>query len=564
MAESFTPRFGLIQWGARTDAPSRAEFNMLTTQYETLSAIDKQDVLASRPAAGVRGTYFWDTTNGALSRDDGSSWSGVGGRGMDASYISSAVGNRPITLNAPSGQTANLLTANVNAVPVAEITAAGSFVSAGSYTGKSLSMVNATAANVVLDSKGAASQSADLLRLRNSSDANMFRVGSTGIVSGQSFQIANGTAVLGAVSSSNVTGSLFSGSAALEVVGVTGGASNTFKDMLLLQHVAADGTAVTRRLGVHIMADVSDEAKSASLYAFSSSANFANPALVLARGGTAAMLFPTAANASLGTGIGLTVPTSNDATLAQTVPSLMIGAANSSNLIMSNNKVVARNNGTSSALNLNPQGGDVTMGAGLNVTGTIAGGGTFQKIAEIVLSTPQDSVTFSSIPQTYKHLMVTGIAHSDQSISFSFGNFQFNGDTGGNYDVVSLWGSGATSGTPPYMGAFQFMADTAIYVFDVPGAIASGVLPGSFVAEIPWYSSTTYQKTVNAKTFSWFGSPADEPGNYIYIWADDAHRAGRWRNTAAITSIKITAQIFVTDPVTKFVAGSAFALYGMP
>lgn len=560
MAETSTARLGLIQWGAGTDGPTRTEFNSISSALENLAAIDKQGTFGARPAATVRGTYYWDTTNGILWRDNSSAWFSVGSSGADAVFSSSAIGNRPLTLNAPSGQTANLLTGNVNSVPVAEITSAGSFISAGTYTGKSLSMVNSTAGNVVVDGKGAASQSADLLRLRNSADTNLFRVDASGNVLGQSFRIANGSAVFGGTAMSTVSGTLFSGNAAAEVVGLTGGASGTFSDFLLIQHQAADSSAVLRRLGLHMMVDTASEAKSGSMYIESSAANFGSPNFVLARGGTPVLTFPSTGNALLGTGIGLTIPTNNDATLAQSSPSFMIGASNAANLILSGSKVVARNNGAAATLALNPEGGNVTVGGNLVVTGNITGGGVLQKIAETVLGSAQASVTFSSIPQTYRHLRIIMGARGSGSVTFTVGGLRFNGDTGNNYDHVQLWGNGATGGTAPYAAANQVIQGSSIFIGETPGANASANAANSIIIDIPWYTTTNFQKTLFVSATVPYAALA--AGNEASSQMYSEIVSGRWRNTAAITSVTLIAS--TSGGTNNYNTNSYFTLYGLP
>lgn len=561
MAETFTPRLGLIQWGAGTDGPTRAEFNSISSALENLGAIDKQGTFASRPAPTVRGTYYWDTTNGILWRDNSSAWFSVGATGADAVFSSSAIGNRPLTLNAPAGQTANLLTANVNAVALAEITSSGSFISAGTYTGKSLSMVNGTAGNVVIDGKGAPSQSADLLRLRNSADTNLFRVDASGNVLGQSFRIANGSAVFGGTAMSTVSGTLFSGNAAAEVVGLTGGASGTFSDFLLIQHQAADSNAVLRRLGLHMMVDTTSEAKSGSLYIESSAANFGSPEFVLARGGTPVLRFPSTGNAILGTGIGLTIPTNNDATLAQSSPSFMIGAANAANLILSGSKVVARNNGAAATLALNPEGGTVTMGGNLVVTGTITGGGVLQKISETILGSAQSSVTLSSIPSTYRHLILIMGSRGTGTVQFTPSGMRFNGDTGNNYDYVQLWGTGATGTPAPYAGAVQAIQSSSIFIGETPGASASANAANSIIIHIPWYTATGFQKNVIVSTTMPYAALSSGSEGSAQMFTE--HTSGRWRNFSdAISSITLLSA--TTGGPNNFGIGSYFTLYGLP
>jgi microcystin-dependent protein len=74
MAETFTPRFGLIQWGAPGDGPSRAEFNAALANIETKAVLFVADVLANRPGAGVVSRVFVATDVGRLFWDTGAAW----------------------------------------------------------------------------------------------------------------------------------------------------------------------------------------------------------------------------------------------------------------------------------------------------------------------------------------------------------------------------------------------------------------------------------------------------------------------------------------------------------
>ena len=60
----------------------------------------------------------------------------------------------------------------------------------------------------------------------------------------------------------------------------------------------------------------------------------------------------------------------NEATLASTNNALQLGTTAGTNLIFDCNEIQARNNGAANTLQLNPQGGNVTVGANLVITGT--------------------------------------------------------------------------------------------------------------------------------------------------------------------------------------------------
>lgn len=308
MAETLTTRMGVRQYGAGTDTFSRVEWNAVMQQIEDLTAIDSQGTFASRPAAGVRGRYYYATDTGFLYRDTGAAWVSVASRGTDALFNASGAGTVPLTASAGSGQTANLFEAKTNNVLVAAIDPAG-VLSGDSFVGKSVALTGTSVGTVVADVKGASGQTADLLRVRNNSNTNMLTVGASGALTGKYIQAGDGTAAIGTDTLSSPAGmSLFTGTPAMEVYGKKGAANSAFSEFMYLHHLAADATVATRRLGLlmHI-GDVSGDAtKSGAIYIESTVANAANPDLVLAQGDT-----PVARFKQDGTSVLDTKPTFN-------------------------------------------------------------------------------------------------------------------------------------------------------------------------------------------------------------------------------------------------------------
>lgn len=78
MAITLTPRLGLPQWGAGTDPFGRAQMNDALAKIEANAALDVQGTRAARPAAGIRGRYYFATDTGLLYRDNGVSWDNAG------------------------------------------------------------------------------------------------------------------------------------------------------------------------------------------------------------------------------------------------------------------------------------------------------------------------------------------------------------------------------------------------------------------------------------------------------------------------------------------------------
>jgi hypothetical protein len=132
-------------------------------------------------------------------------------------------------------------------------------------------------------------------------------------------------------------------------------------------------------------------------------------------------------------------------------------------------------------------------------------------------------IEFTSIPDTYKHLQIRGIVRANRAGSSDSVGIPFNGiTTGGFYDYHTLNGNGSSAAS----------GDGVSQNFVYPTITTAGTdLANAFsamVVDILDYTNTNKNKTVrslagydlNGSGYSWFAS-------------------GLWRNTAAISSIRI-------------------------
>ena len=167
-------------------------------------------------------------------------------------------------------------------------------------------------------------------------------------------------------------------------------------------------------------------------------------------------------------------------------------------------------------------------------------------IATTTLTTTTSTVTFSSIPQTYKHLQIRAIAKTDRATYIQDGiNMRFNGDSGNNYSRHAIWGNGTSVNAD---------ADTSFAQIQIGMGAAGGGGTSMFagmVLDILDYNLTTKNKTTRAL------AGADDNGSVtggtrLYF------ASGAWYNTSAITSITLTPQVG-----SNFVQYSSFALYGI-
>jgi len=145
------------------------------------------------------------------------------------------------------------------------------------------------------------------------------------------------------------------------------------------------------------------------------------------------------------------------------------------------------------------------------------------------------TITFSSIPSTYKHLQIRGIARTATNVSLGL---RFNSDTGANYSRHFINGNGTAPGA----------GGNADYAFSWAGSAAQNALTyGANIIDILDYTNTNKYKTVKVI------SGGDNNGSgYMQIMS------GNWRNTNAVTSIDIFQA--EGNTITEY---SSFALYGI-
>jgi hypothetical protein len=150
-----------------------------------------------------------------------------------------------------------------------------------------------------------------------------------------------------------------------------------------------------------------------------------------------------------------------------------------------------------------------------------------------------NSLTFTSIPSTYKHLQIRGLGICSSATQ----NFrtQFNADTGTNYIAHVLSGNGST------VTATGTAASSA---FTVIGGLNAGVVttyPNVFILDIIDYASTTKYKTIK----SFFGADNNSTGGSVDL------ASGLWMSTTAISEIKIYMSTGNLN------TNTTFALYGI-
>lgn len=177
---------------------------------------------------------------------------------------------------------------------------------------------------------------------------------------------------------------------------------------------------------------------------------------------------------------------------------------------------------------------------GYGFTGGLAITNSYESIATASGTGSSGIITFSSIPSTYKHLQIRGIARTTEAVTSNLQYMQLNGDTAVNYSSHHLIGNGATASAAAYT-AVGFMYGTEI---SANSALANTY--NNFIIDILDYADTNKYKTL--RTLG--GMDLNGSGSIRLT-------SGSWRNTAAVTSFTILTA------AGNFTSASQFALYGI-
>jgi hypothetical protein len=159
-----------------------------------------------------------------------------------------------------------------------------------------------------------------------------------------------------------------------------------------------------------------------------------------------------------------------------------------------------------------------------------------EPIATTLLGTATGTVTFSNIPQNYKHLQIRGLMAGGNTA-----DIRFNGDTGSNYTAHNLFGNGSAAvsdqggvANPKTAAVINFVQTSSSTNFAVS------------ITDILDYANTSKNKTLK----SLWGFDLNGSG-YVGLYG------GSWMNGSAINSITIISSSG------NFTVNSRFSLYGI-
>ena len=163
--------------------------------------------------------------------------------------------------------------------------------------------------------------------------------------------------------------------------------------------------------------------------------------------------------------------------------------------------------------------------------------GDYDSIQTVTLGSNAASISFSSIPSTYKHLQIRGNLNNTGTDAALV---TFNSDTGSNYARHRIAGNGSTT------NAAGQASQTNFYINSLMGFFATASVFSPVILDVLDYKETTKYKTARSLT----GSEDNSVGG---VEMD----SGLWQNTAAISTITFTAASG------NWLAGSTLALYGI-
>lgn len=167
--------------------------------------------------------------------------------------------------------------------------------------------------------------------------------------------------------------------------------------------------------------------------------------------------------------------------------------------------------------------------------------GDFESIATVTAGSAVPNIEFTSIPSTYTHLQIRGIVRTTSTGINSDELFiQFNSDTGTNYSSHELNGNGSTTGS----SAKTTTASPRIGLIARNGNTANCFT--SIIIDILDYKDTNKYTTIRCLR-GWDSNGAGDVGL----------NSGNWRNTNAVTSIKLLPE------ANNFAQNSSFSLYGI-
>ena len=163
----------------------------------------------------------------------------------------------------------------------------------------------------------------------------------------------------------------------------------------------------------------------------------------------------------------------------------------------------------------------------------------YESIATVsVGSGGSSSISFTSIPSTYKHLQVRGISRATSGNQYL--KVQLNNDTASNYTYHEVYGTGSSAGVDAATGQTGALA-----ISSVAGSVAANFF-APIVIDVLDYTNTNKYKTLRDLD----GLDYNSAGQIVL-------NSGLWLSTSAINRLDLVPN------ASTFAQYSSFALYGI-
>lgn len=180
----------------------------------------------------------------------------------------------------------------------------------------------------------------------------------------------------------------------------------------------------------------------------------------------------------------------------------------------------------------------LTVASGIPSWATAATGAVTLISQQTVTGSAAATITFSSIPGTYKNLRIVYLAAGTTGSNMLM---TFNSDSGAHYDRQQLRAYDIST------LAAEALANTTAVLAMIGNTTAGNI--GAGEAVFPNYAGTVLHKSYMTMGYSKFAATTGQVSVGLY--------GGAWRSTAAITTITLTM-----DGGSSYAIGSSFTLYG--
>jgi hypothetical protein len=164
---------------------------------------------------------------------------------------------------------------------------------------------------------------------------------------------------------------------------------------------------------------------------------------------------------------------------------------------------------------------------------------SYESIATLAGTGSSGTISFTSIPSTYKHLQIRFMAKASGTGGVENPWLRFNNDSATNYSAHRLVGDGASASADAFTTVAQVRAGF------IPDSTTASLM-GVAIIDILDYADTNKYKTIRLL------SGVDQNGSgYVTL------SSGNWRSTSAVNRIDLI------ENGLNWTSNSTFALYGI-